>query len=227
MKKNKVSKSEEGALIVEASIVFPIMLFIIIFLLYLGNAYYQKCRIEKITVITASDGAAYVADPVLKQYYDNGNKIPEFDDIRTYPYRYIIPAIGKNILDSTFKDEDSNKNYQEYVKSKVEGLDAGFYKGMNPHDVNVDAKLEDYFVFSKVTVSVKYTVDMPIKLFDWNVDKLNYSTVVEIPVSDVPEFVRNIDFVEDIVQQKTGDGFDTYLGKLTEKIERWKQNHDM
>ena len=43
-------KNEKGALIVEASIVFPTMFFILMFLFVVGNAYVQKCRIEEIVV---------------------------------------------------------------------------------------------------------------------------------------------------------------------------------
>ena len=41
-------KNEKGATIVEASVVFPIVFIIIIIMLILGNAYYQKCRVEAI-----------------------------------------------------------------------------------------------------------------------------------------------------------------------------------
>ena len=38
-------KDDRGALVVEATIVFPVCLLIIMLLLYLGNVYYQKARI--------------------------------------------------------------------------------------------------------------------------------------------------------------------------------------
>ena len=50
----------------EATIVFPVCLIIIMMLLYLGNVYYQKSRIESIVVEAVLDGAAYSADPLLK-----------------------------------------------------------------------------------------------------------------------------------------------------------------
>ena len=50
-------KNEKGALIVEASIVFPTMFFILMFLFVVGNAYVQKCRIEEIVVSSTLEGA--------------------------------------------------------------------------------------------------------------------------------------------------------------------------
>ena len=49
-------ENDRGALVVEATIVFPICLLIIILLLYLGNVYYQKSRIEAIVVEAVLDG---------------------------------------------------------------------------------------------------------------------------------------------------------------------------
>ena len=79
-------KKERGALIVEASIVFPVMFLVIFFMIYAGNAYLQKCRIESIISQSAIDGAAYCADPQLEQI-ENG-KIPSVDSIEVYPYRF-------------------------------------------------------------------------------------------------------------------------------------------
>ena len=58
-------EQERGALTMEASFVFPIMLLIILLMMVLGNAYYQKCRMDQIFNEAAIDGAAYCADPQL------------------------------------------------------------------------------------------------------------------------------------------------------------------
>lgn len=67
-------RDDRGALIVEATIVFPVCLIVILMLLYLGNVYYQKSRIEAIVVEAALDGAAYCADPLLRAIETNGGR---------------------------------------------------------------------------------------------------------------------------------------------------------
>ena len=56
---------ERGALIVEASIVFPTMFLAIFFMLFVGNAYTQKCKVEDIVVSAVLEGAAKCADLCL------------------------------------------------------------------------------------------------------------------------------------------------------------------
>ena len=51
--------------------------------------------------------------------------------------------------------------------------------------------------------------------------KISYATHTDIPVSDVPEFIRNVDFAEDLVQRVTGSDISEQTGKLAEKITDW------
>ena len=83
--------NERGALIVEASIVFPTMFLAIFFMLFVGNAYMQKCRIENVVISAVLEGAAKCADPMLDDI-ENGS-IPAFNSVSLKPYRYLTGSL--------------------------------------------------------------------------------------------------------------------------------------
>ena len=70
----KTKKNESGVVFVEASVVFPVMFLVIFLMIYAGNAYLQKARVEAIVTEIAIDGAAYCADPMSRDV--EAGKIP-------------------------------------------------------------------------------------------------------------------------------------------------------
>lgn len=48
-------KEEKGALILEATIVFPVMFFILLFLIYTGNMFYIRSQVDSIASLYVSD----------------------------------------------------------------------------------------------------------------------------------------------------------------------------
>ena len=82
---------ERGALIVEASIVFPTMFLAIFFMLFVGNAYTQKCKVEDIVVSAVLEGAAKCADPMLDDI--ESGSIPDFNSVSLKPYRYLTGSL--------------------------------------------------------------------------------------------------------------------------------------
>ena len=81
-------KKEKGSLIVEATIVFPVMFLIVIFLIFLGNIYYQRSRAQAVFTNAVIEYAARESNPMLKQYMDSGSlgAVSTGNDFK--PYRY-------------------------------------------------------------------------------------------------------------------------------------------
>ena len=98
---SKIKKSQEDGevTIVEAVFIFPIMFIVLIFLIYLGNAYYIKAQVESIVAREAVSGAAYCADPFLS-YIKNNGKAPGINDLEKTggvwiePYRFLVGGFG-------------------------------------------------------------------------------------------------------------------------------------
>jgi len=214
-KKDKTS--EQGSLILEATFVFPIMFVVIFFLLIMGNIYYQKCRVQRYTVTMAADAAANCADPLLSSVTDGGVNSIGFNEVDLKPYRY-IPLVASGYMDEIAEDA------KEGLETDVNNLHDGFFLGMHPTSVSATPDPDMKFVYSKLKLNVDYQIKMPIRLLFTDHDfVVDMSSTIDVPVSDVPEFIRNVDYVDDLVQKYTGaeGGIATPMNKIKEKIKQF------
>lgn len=204
----KKIKKENGALIVEASVVFPVMFLVIFFMIFVGNAYMQKCRVEAIVVDAVIDGAARCADPLLTSV--EGGNIPEYNSVSLKPYRYMIGGMNDVI---TSIENDMNTRFN--------ALSTGFFYNMKPEISECNVKFNNAFIYSTVSADVSYKIMVPVRLLGMD-DFLHiqFATHMEKSVSDVPEFIRNVDMVEDIVERATGNDFQQTIGNVVDKVEQ-------
>lgn len=179
---NSAEKKEKGAvLVVEAVFVFPIMFFILIFLLYLGNGYYQKAKVDSYTTQYALAMAAQCADPLVSKI--NGSVPKTNNDIQ--PYRYVFGA---------------NANLSSQLKKSLSG--DGFFLGMRPSVKKCNMKFNNHVIYQTVTADVEYAITLPIRFF-WsnNPEILKLTARAEVPVTDVGEFIRNTDMAIDYIER--------------------------
>ena len=191
----RIRMDNRGALIVEASFVFPICLIIVLMLLYLGNVYYQKARIEAIVVEAALDGASYCADPLLRAIEESeDHSVPELGSVDIEPYRYAAGLFGGM---STIEE-----NVVGLIKSRIGKLSTGLFAGMKP--TGYDSVVVEYnscFIASSVSVDMSYKIELPIRFIGQKENlALNFRTHTEVPVGDSPEFIRNVNLVEDLLE---------------------------
>lgn len=187
----KKLKKENGMLVVEATIVFPVTFLVIFLLMVVGNAYFQKCRVEYFANSLALQGASYCSDTILKDV-EQGN-IPEPNNIDVKPYRYFLGGMSDVVSEA-----DSNTN------SKVRGLSTGLFSGMKPANPVIDVDFNNQYIYSTFSVDIKYDVVMPVRLlFEDNNLKMSFHTRADVPVSDTVEFMRNVDMADDYLE-KTG-----------------------
>ena len=193
----KKIKDEKGMLIVEATMVFPVMFLVVFLLFFMGNAYFQKSRIDTIVTQMAYFGSAQCADPLLREIESKG-KVPSLKnaDYEIEPYRYILGEIGKNSGMSKIEG-----NVESQIQTKIRGLKTGLFSHMKPSASKLDAEFNNAFVYSTFNVEVNYKIPFPIKMIGMkNYLSLNMSSKCEVPVSDTPEFIRNVNMVEDWVE---------------------------
>lgn len=205
-------KTEKGAVhIVEATIVFPIMFLIIFMMITVGNAYLMKCRVESIVVQMAYYGAAQCADPLVKAVSE-GQAVPTAsNEHEVLPYRYIF---NSKEMESIVRSVESQTN--NYIKK----LGSGFFGGMAPKNVKVRPRYHNMFVYSTFSMEVRYEIMIPIRIYgmdDWF--SIKFLSMIDVPVSDTPEFVRNIAMLEDwIVTTETGENFLTSIDKALDEV---------
>lgn len=183
-------KSENGAAqIVEASIVFPVMFIVLIFLIYLGNAYFIQSHINAIVIEKAVKGAAYCADPMLETIKEDGG-IPSVKDLELEPYRYILG--GMNDIENKIAGE---------VYTEIENSKATLFKNMKPDIVTPKtkiAKFNNHLLYSTFSVEVECEINFPIKFLGQSTPPMiTVSCCSDVAVNDCGEFIRNVDMVID------------------------------
>ena len=85
----KRMKDERGSLIVEATIVFPVTFLVVIFLLFVGNLYYQRSKAQAVFTESVIEYAAKESNPMLAKYIDDGAVVSLSSGNDFKPYRYL------------------------------------------------------------------------------------------------------------------------------------------
>ena len=215
-------KSEKGAIIVEASIVFPVMFFVLLFIIFIGNMYYEQAKVDEIVLKYAVKGAECVADPFLYNM-TNGNGVPKkMSDVKDIePYRYILGSVTEGSV-SDIEDKISQE-----VKNEINDTSLVFFGNSKANIIDYDndkiATFNNYVVYSTFIVQVNYEIKMPIAfLGDDYPTVVKMSSRAEVPVSDAPEFIRNVDMAVDILEgTKAGEAIKKIFTKAGEFINKF------
>ena len=203
-----IHQNETGHVIVEASFIFPIMFFVLFFLIYFGNTYYIRAQIDALVAQKAFEGADYCVDPLLEQYKETGS-LPDLSQLDAKPYRYIFG--GMNEIESKISRE-----VQETIETKNA---ASFFSGMQPvlktrtGDI---ASFNNYVVYSTFSVGVEYSVQFPIRFIGESTPTvIDISSRAEVPVGDTTEFIRNTDMVIDMF---SGTAMGQKIAEIFQKV---------
>lgn len=202
----KFKDSERGMVIVEATIVFPVMFLVIFLMLFTGNAYLQKCRVDSYVNQLAIEGASYCADPMLDEV--EGGSIPSYDNVDIRPYRYLIGGM-----------DDIEAEIDADVERKIRNMSSGLFSGMKPSSVIVNTKYNNGFIYSTFSVDVEYKIQIPVRLLGASdFIYMNISSHADMPVSDTTEFIRNVNMIEDYMQKY---GVTEKIEEMINKAKEW------
>ena len=204
-------KNERGALTTEASFVFPVMLLVILLMLVLGNAYYQKCRMDQLFNKAALDGAAYCADPQLEKV--EGGEIPSAYGLQVYPYRAFSGAGADEM-------EAATGTIKKRLDEQLEKMSTGLFNHMRPENTSVKMDYENSVVSSDFYIEAGYTIGLPVRLLfmdDWF--SIDYKVRYEMPVGNATEWIRNADMAEDYMEQYgIKESYDAVKNKIIKAI---------
>lgn len=190
--------------IVEASIVFPTMFLVIFLMMFAGNAYWQKCRMEAIVDGLAIDGAAYCADPMLINV--ENNSIPGVGSVDAKPYRFIFTG-GMEEIKSDIEDK---------LNDRLSKLNTGLFSGMKPSIKVTDVKYNNGFIYSTFSIDVESAVTIPVRLLGAK-DFILFKTSnhIDMPVTDTTEFIKNVDMIEDYMART---GITDKINEIIQKV---------
>ncbi|MFQ9516015.1 MAG: TadE/TadG family type IV pilus assembly protein [Eubacterium sp.] len=205
-------KKDSGVMIVEATLVFPVVFFVLIFLIYFGNVYYLKARIDNYVAKAAIEGAARCVDPLLTKI-ETENKVPTTNnDIKPY---YSFGSM-ESVKTATYKE----------VTEKLDN--AGFFKGMAPDVKKVEVNYNNYLLYATYSVEASYVIEFPSKFLGReDIIKLDLSSRSEAPVDDTAEFIRNTNMVIDYMESsKTVQNGISKIKSAIEKVKGFFSKED-
>lgn len=195
-------KNNSGVVIVEASIVFPIMIFTILMMVYMGNVYYQQARLNSVVDLAAIKGAAYCADPMLESIEKKGSVSKSNNDIQ--PYRYLF-GLG----------EVENK-IQKYVSSEFNSAGDGFFGFMSPDLEKCEATFNNNVIMYSFTVEATYEIKVPLRFMGTEPPTIvSLSAKATAPVNDNGEFINNLNMALDYYESS---GAKQKVSAATDKI---------
>lgn len=191
-------KNENGMVIIEAAYVFPIMIFVIFFLIYMGNAFYLKASLDSIVSNAAVKGAARCADPCLVTGTLNTSADKNL-------YRYFFSGYMKEVEGAIDKD----------VRQTIES-NGTFFAGMIAEIDSCEVKYTFNLLEPHFSVKVKYSIKFPIRFIFTDDDTiLAIESKADAPLADIGEFIQIIDMFEDYYENSGAkDKVDEVIGKL-------------
>ena len=183
-------KENKGAVtIVEAAFVFPIVFFIVFFMIMAGEAYYQRARVEHEVAAATIDGAARCENPMLGQVISSGSVPADPTSVDVMPYRYIFTGEAKSIAAQVKGD----------LQGKLAAMQPLLFKNMSPANVNVTVDPKMNPLVSSLSLNCTFDISFPIRMIFSNEPvKFSYSVSLTAPVGDPAELVRNVLMVKNI-----------------------------
>ncbi len=214
-------KNTRGAVIVEAAIVFPVTFFVLLFIIFLGNLFYEQARVDDIVMRYAIRGAQCAADPFLDSMYTSGGtSVPrDPDTIVLEPYRYVMGFLEGSSI-TTIETSFSKQIMKEINESGLIFFNDTGAKYVSSENGSI-CKFNNNFLCSTFIVQVNYAVTFPISFMDLNKPiLLRMTSRAEVPVSDTDEFIRNIDMAVDLIEDtKFGQSIAGIFEKVNKCIE--------
>lgn len=199
-------KEENGAVvIVEAAVVFPIMFFVLIFLIYMGNIFYMRSQVDSIASLGAIEAAARCGDPMLVEVEKTGSVPRTIQNVQPYH--------------SLFGDTSQVSVIETEMEQKLNRLGTGFFAGMGIRNHSCKLKYENHVLYATVTADITYQIKFPIRFIGAKqptVLKLHSHCVV--PVTDTTEFIQNVDMAVDYADST---GLTEKLQKLGTKVKEF------
>lgn len=192
-----------AVLLVEATIVLPIVFFVIFFIICLGNAYYVRAYMQSIADKYAIQAANYARCENLL-YIEEGGDLMKMD---LNPYQFSVSSKLKNTMN-------------QRVKSAVNSKNVSLFGSMKPTRIGSGSQ-SDYVKFyngifdSYAEVEIEYNLNMMPVLGSIKIASTKVTAKAKAQINDSPSFIRNLDMVKDLatdfLQTDTGKNL---VGKL-------------
>lgn len=189
----KCKQNDRGAVsIIEATFVFPIVFFIVFFMIMAGEAYYQRARVEYAVTAAAINGAARCENPMLGIVIANCSVPTDPTATDVQPYRYIFTSEAHSIASEV----------QSELEKTISAMRPLLFKNMSPTNVVVSINPKMNPLISSFPVECSFDIPFPVRMiFSGESVKFSYSVSMTAAIGDPSEFVRNVSTVSDIIER--------------------------
>ncbi|MBD9698785.1 hypothetical protein IGS67_04655 [Flavimobilis sp. GY10621] len=193
-----------GMIVVEAVFVYPVVFMVLALVLFLGDIYYQRARVEAIVLDASIRGASQVASASLPKIAinpDTGRGSLDPSEIRNDPYRYIFSGTAGTATDEALRGT------RTLVDELLNAETASFF-GLAPKFDGRGATVtyESKIVRGEVSVEASYGIGVPVHkaLIPSGEVRLNLDARATSTVTPMGELVRNIDMMDDLYEASGG-----------------------
>ncbi len=198
----EIIKKEYGAVeVIEAALVFPIVIFVVILLMFLGNMFYQQAKMDAIAIRGAEYLSAVYTNPLLLE----DSITTDCTEVNVKPYRYLL---GNSEAESKAKDQ---------IEKLINKTGTGLFSGMKINGTVKTCKIKNYVVYQTAYVEIEYSIQLiPMRLFG-SPSLYRYSCSTVTAADDSAEFIRNIDMIMDYSEEYgITDKIKSAVGAFTE-----------
>lgn len=172
---------------VEATILFPIMMMIFAGLMLLAVYLPNRAVLQRATQYAATAMATERSDTWL--YFDEGSM-----QYKWYNSRSRLPNVYVALFSALFGQDVQGKG--ETIVKKLDNQSLAWRRG----NLTVECKVNSFVVYREISVTATRTIPMPVDLSFVKFPKEIPITVTSTAVvQNGDEFVRNIDLVADFV----------------------------
>lgn len=177
-------KDTGGDAVVEAAILFPIMIMIFAALVLLATYLPQRMLLQEAAQYAATAVATQAGDTYVA-FDDNGNRIRKTPDISVYVTAF------KGIFGGGISRDHAGQIATHRAENAIMPVSSR---------IDVDVKVTNFVVYREITVTLTQTVPMPVDLsFIGFPKELRLEQQASAVVQDGDEFVRNIDIAKDMM----------------------------
>lgn len=213
-KRIKKLNKEEAYIIVEATLIFPMIIIIFFGMIMASMVLPFRASLQKAT--------QYAANSIAMASSDSWFGIDAYNNLKKSKPRNIYLD-----LISPFEDIEEGALTQS-VKEQVNWLNMNLDEtAFANKDVKVDYKLTKYILYNEVSVTATKHIRFPINIAWMGMtNEIDISVTSTAVVNNGDEFIRGMDLATDIVMkfdEKTGGHLKGLSDKLDEKLNRFAQ----
>lgn len=203
------NKDEQGDVVVEATIILPIAILCVIFLLYTSVFIFQKAILQS----ALETSVVYFKNTLTDNYVSQNETVTYItgeDGVIAQGNSYHVTGPLNPYNKFTITDKKLNQQeFEKYFYSIAKNL---LYKD----NIKLNIDYSNYILFKEIRVTAEQVLQFPIDLSIIGIGRdVHLSAAARVAVVDHDELIRNTDYAIDILEDtKAGE----IAGKIASKI---------